>query len=63
MGIISDFCLVYKTDIKNQIDLGVINEIINNLKTQINKAEYDRFIKLVEYVKIIYFIYSFKIIL
>lgn len=34
--------------------MGIINEMINNLKSQINKAEYDRFIKLVEYVKIFY---------
>ena len=63
MGIISDFCLVYRTDIKNQIDLGVINEMINNLKSQINKAEYDRFIKLVEYVRKFFYFYLLILII
>ena len=51
MGIIADFCSAYRAEIKNQIDMEMINKMINNLKSQINKAEYDRFITLIEYVK------------
>lgn len=56
MGIISDFCIAYRTEIKSQINIEVINEMINNLKSQINKNEYDRFIKIVEYVISIIFL-------
>lgn len=33
--------------------MAMINEMINNLKSQIHKDEYERFIKLVEYVRLL----------
>ena len=50
MGIISDLCSVYKKEIKNVIDFNLINKMVNNLRSLVNKNEYDRYIKLIEFV-------------
>mgnify|MGYP000975178942 FL=1 len=35
------------------IDFNLINIMVNNLRTMVSKNEYDRYIKLIEYVSII----------
>ncbi len=37
-------------DIKNLVNMEMINEMINNLKIQTNNSDYERFVKLVEHV-------------
>jgi hypothetical protein len=60
LGIISDLCSVYKQEIKNMIDINLINSMVNNLRNKVSKNDYERFIKLIEEVSYLLLIKYFK---
>lgn len=59
LGIISDFCIAYKTDLRNFLDIQLINDIINRMKIQLPKSESDKFIKMIEFVRNIFLYKTF----